>query len=237
MHDVDGFEQTGSRDYRHIASGLMFTLFDGGEFDCGMSEAEEDLLREHASRDGHDDLYSSFLSESLRNARPIRRIRLSPFLIANFPLTVGFTRSRWGIDPVIELADDHAAYFSNAEVIQKIVGELGLRLPSETEWEFCHRQCTTQGMPGEDALVHATTDHASGFGSYCELLADAWHPDLTLIPADGSPRRGPGRHAVRGGAMTDYPWQGCGEWLRLMPFFRYCEYDDDLLSVRPAASV
>lgn len=237
MYSIDGFEHIESSDYRHVATGLMFTLIDGGEFDFGMSADEEALLRTHASGDEEDGIYGDFLCESLRFARPIKHVRLSPFLIANYPLTVSFVENRCGIESKLGLADDHAAYFSSANDVLLLLDELGLRLPSETEWEFCHRRFTPHGMPGEDALVFAATETAGGFGSYCELVADVWNPDLSSTPNDGRPCLGKGRRVVRGGAETDYPWQGYGEWLRLMPFFRYCEYDDDLLSARAAATV
>ncbi len=232
---VEGFEQVDGPRYRHTETGVSFTLVDADEFTVGMSDSEEQLLREYAADDEWD-IYEDFLNECLHRSRPTKRIHLNPFLIADFPLTVDFVTNRWGFAD-LQLSKTGAAYVPDSKTVLPLLMEIGFRLPSETEWEYCHRRFTPlNGIPGKDMLQFEPTDGLGGFGSYCEILADAWHVDLTSIPNDGTPRLGSGRRTVRGGAANDHPWQGCGEWLSLLPYFRHFEHDG-LLSVRPAVSV
>jgi len=52
-------------------------------------------------------------------------------------------------------------------------------------------------------------------------------------PADGRPRIGDGPRTVRGGAADLYPWQGCDEWLLLLPTTR--DEHTEFTAVRPVA--
>ena len=234
--DINGFDNVSASCYRHSATGVAFTLVDADDFTMGMTDAEEQMLRRRRE-DIESDVVVHFIEEYLRQARPAVHVHVGPFLIADFPLTVRFVTSRWGFAED-QFSDDGAAYLPDADTIGPLISELGFRLPSEAEWEYCHRRFhPLQDLPGEDSLQLTPIDGIAAFGSYAELCADAWSPTLDDIPRDGSPRIGDGPRSVRGGAANLYPWQGCGEWLGLLPFTRYSENQGDLLSVRPAVSV
>lgn len=223
--------------YRHAGTGLLFTLVDGGRFDFGMSEYEESLLRYRPS-DFESEVVEHFVDEHVQTARPVQKVDVKPFLIANFPLTVDFVTEQWGFGKR-QLSKEGAGYVPSSVAILPMLEQLELRLPSETEWEYCHRHFTPlKELPESGDYLQLVPGQAIGaFGSYAEICADVWQPSLDGIPTDGKPRPGTGPRTIRGGAANLYPWQGCGEWLGLMPFDRYSEEYSELLSVRPAADV
>ena len=234
--NIDGFDNIGDQRYCHSTTGVFFTLVDSGAFTMGMTDAEERELRSRPE-DIDTDVVLHFVEEHLLQARPVTEIQLAPFLMADFPLTVEFVTNRWGFADD-QFTEDGAAYIPDASTAVPLISEFGFRLPSEAEWEYCHRRFSQPGkLPDEDSLQLTPADGICGFGSYAELCADAWLPSLDGVPTDGSPRHGDGPRVVRGGAANLYPWQGCGEWLGLLPFCRYSESQGRLLSVRPAVSV
>ena len=229
------FEQIDEGQFLHKKTGLPFTLMQGGEFEFGMSsEMEHRLL--NRPEDFETEFVSYFVEEYQKWARPTCTITPEPFLIANFPLTASFLETNLGIPD--QFSDNGAGYVPDSESIARFLADLGLRLPSETEWEFCHRKTISfEQFPGDYLLQMEPTDYLSGFGSYADICADVWQPTLEGIPSNGSPRLGDGPRTVRGGAANTFPWQGCGEWLGLLPFCRYPENSDLLMSVRPAAPI
>lgn len=233
---IAGFVPIGDTRYRHIETGLSFTLVPGGSFTMGMSDVEEQILQERP-HDFETEFVEQFLREHQKWARPTVDIALAPFLIANFPLNVEFVVSRWGfLDHLCE--DFEAAYVPGSSEVIPLLSELGLRLPSEAEWEYCHRQFLPPcHIPDDSLLCMEPENTLCGFGSYAEICADAWHPSLSGISQSGAARMGVGPRSVRGGAAVLAPWQGCGEWTLLMPYCRYSESQGELLSVRPAASI
>ncbi|MEU1001420.1 hypothetical protein [Streptomyces tibetensis] len=77
--------------WRHVPSGVVFWAVPGGTFRMGLSDAERAAVRAIERADGADDDLAAFFAGADR-ARPVRDVRVEPFLIARHPLTVAQAR-------------------------------------------------------------------------------------------------------------------------------------------------
>ena len=243
---------------RHEPSGMVFRLLPGGAFQMGLSDGErralEAILAEPGgpgapggpAASGDPDIVRAFLAESLRTLRPVREVRLRPFLIACHPLTTRQLRC-WlpGLGPY------DAGYLDDKQV-DELCGLWPFRLPTEAEWEYAARAGTRtltyrgDGVPDEHRLLTRFEDEAAnireengfgllGVGSMAEVCADVYLAGYAGAPVDGSARTGDGPPVVRGGAADLRPWQGCAEWLSMISAERQPRGYD--VVVRPALSV
>ncbi|WAS93613.1 SUMF1/EgtB/PvdO family nonheme iron enzyme [Nannocystis punicea] len=218
--------------FAHALVGEM-SLVPGGGFDMGLSPEEEAAIRTAreqaaAADDDFDQEFDLLLSE-LGQMRPLHRVVVPPFLIAQRVLSIG-RALRWLPnlrDPLYGHVPGAAAHLNPEQITAVLVGTR-LRLPAEAELEYAargglHRRLLPWGdvLP-DDATIEAmladedgATHNAfglHGYGLYPELCADHWHEHYRGAPDDGAPWLGSGMHVVRGGAADCYPWQGCGEW-------------------------
>ncbi|MFY0537587.1 formylglycine-generating enzyme family protein [Nannocystis pusilla] len=220
------------------------SLVPGGGFDMGLSPEEEAAIRAardraEAAAEDFDQEFDLLLSE-IGQMRPLHRVVVPPFLIAQRVLSVG-RALRWLPnlrDPLYGHVPKAPAHLNPEQITAVLLGT-GLRLPAEAELEYAargglHRRLLPWGdeLP-DDATIEAmladedgSTHNAfglHGYGLYPELCADHWHEHYRGAPDDGAPWPGTGMHVVRGGAGDCYPWQACGEWNLMLCAMRMTE--------------
>ncbi|MCY0991839.1 SUMF1/EgtB/PvdO family nonheme iron enzyme [Nannocystis sp. ILAH1] len=220
------------------------SLVPGGGFDMGLSPEEEAAIRAardraEAAAEDFDQEFDLLLSE-IGQMRPLHRVVVPPFLIAQRVLSVG-QALRWLPnlrDPLYGHVPKAPAHLNPEQITAVLLGT-ALRLPAEAELEYAargglHRRLLPWGdaLP-DDATIEAmladedgSTHNAfglHGYGLYPELCADHWHEHYSGAPDDGAPWPGAGMHVVRGGAGDCYPWQACGEWNLMLCAMRMTE--------------
>lgn len=175
--------------------------------------------------------------------KPATKVTLKkPFAIAKYEVTqelyqlvMGKNPAKWrGPRNSVEMIthDDANTFCTKVTDLlrkQKLIGEKDvIRLPSESEWEYCCRAGTKtaysfgddvkkigdfswykENSPGNDPPVGKKKANPWGLydlhGYVSEWCADDWHDSLKDVPTDGSPRRKKDEkdRVIRGGSFAD----------------------------------
>ena len=233
--------------FAHLPSKIVFHLVPGGTYRIGFSEEEWAVLEQQYM--GWDEALrvDAILEDDAM--RPVIDVTLKPFLLAARPLDgtqleyVGATpaeratleaslgRKRWDFEKVKKLPA--AAYLKyldesssgNLETWDDVarteqqLAALGLRLPSDSEWEAAAR----------------AGRYPCPFASGTEIPD---HPNIGANPFGfvdlGSEAEVCSERVVKGGAGNVYPWQGPG-WTLLLCAARGDGSDDEgFYALRPA---
>jgi formylglycine-generating enzyme required for sulfatase activity len=226
---------------RHVPTDLLFVLIPGGQFDMGLSNSDEECAREQALDDSDEEVQDE-LSALRGVARPVRPVSVSSFLLSVCPLLHVHGQSLLGsywdaahpffqfgpFDPLLP------AVFTPQEC-SRVNASLGVRIPSEAEWEYVARELGTRSWLSDDneAAIAGTFRSPFSLSSTCanslglwglslgEWVSDTWHLDYSSAPltsASWQPRAEP--EMMRGGGARTYPWQSAAEKLVCLAAYR-----------------
>jgi formylglycine-generating enzyme required for sulfatase activity len=236
--------------FRHARLGLLLHLVPGGAFTMGFSDEELASLRaQYQYWNEAEEVEHVF---SWGAMRPTVRVNVEPFLLASQTLPGRAGREGGSYEALltmsaaeyvehVNLREKSTLHRKDLSALAAKLASVGLRLPTESEWEYAARAGEQKPFPAGDTIptTPSTGVNTFGFadmGADPEVCADGWNPTHDGAPVDGRPRGGAGDlRVIRGGAAACYPWQGCAEWTMLLCAHRARDETlDGCLTVRPA---
>jgi len=206
MFESIGKNEQGKPEYRHRLSEIIMVSLPGGTFTMGSPE-----------------------SEAERDEREIQHeVTLSPFLIAKFEVSQAEWKRVMGDNPSTFQGDDLVPVDVSWDDCKKFCEKLGLRLPTEAEWEYACRAGTDGPYAGSGVLVEmgwyaensGQEPHPVGekkpndfglhdmHGNVWEWCEDVWDPEFYSKPEsrqkDPLCTSGSDARIFRGGSRGDY---------------------------------
>jgi formylglycine-generating enzyme required for sulfatase activity len=232
--------------FRHRLTGLQVHLLPGGRFEMGSSAAERALLRERG--------WSGDAPET-----PSAKVTVAPFLIARFPVTEGVWSRTGGGELHWTFGDDHPIDAVSRTELREWSAPLGLRLPSEAEWEYaCRAGSPTifywgdapdpryawmkENVPAGDDYttfperLHADRANAFGLVDMIGGLSEWVEDDLSAYPPSAAPyrdRRSSSPDGVQRGGCFMYGWNLTRSAVRI----QCSDYGDTGMTGRIACSL
>jgi len=170
---------------RYAPLDLVFVVVPGGRFEMGFRE--DDRAAVARVMDIADPWVVDFLSECEKDARPVRKVAVRPYLFTQTFLS----------DEQIELIDpEYSANGVNFPSAKRLSAAAGFRLPSEAEWEWVAREGGSLHFacdaPARFQGKHLSSfDLQNGFGVEdllgAQWMADDPHPTYQGAPATSEP--------------------------------------------------
>lgn len=205
---------------RSAKLGLSFVAVPGGAFLMGLSPEEQKALSRAVRSLGPE--ASAHARELAKLARPVRRVKVEPFLCAEGPLLASHA-SALGCQG--DATNAHRVLRLTSEATAGLVERTGLRLLAEAEWEWLARAGGARAwLSGDEPpadwaqarLAGSIEAEAHPLGvlgwGWGEWVDDGWHASYRGAPAKAQawePKSRP--ELVRGGALDLWPWQVGGE--------------------------
>lgn len=179
----------------YLPTGAPFVVPPIGSFEMGFTERDRAALRAAVTE---SEWLDAFTKELAHTSRPVRAVRVKPFVVSVRPLRLDDVAK---IQPTRPPADT----FLRADAIH-FVESTGCRLPSEAELEWLAREGGRHSFASNGSFVYAREGAYPDCGAWGverltrgEWAADDWHDNYHGAPSDSSPwLRGDPRGAHRG---------------------------------------
>lgn len=205
----------------HKKYGLQFVYVPGGEFLRGFTKENQKAAEK----------LSSVVNANYDEMRPAKLERVSPFLITRTPILNSLKN-------IESIKDKYFPIYCDYEEAERIAKQMEMRLPHETEWEYCVRAGSDTLFPfGNELLteselekwmthdfhdLHKSKSNELGiYGLFTgEWTCDVFQVDFSSQTDDLASK------AIRGGGAYFWPWQD-QEWVWCMSAMRMPS--DDLI--------